>query len=49
MASFVPKAGHDYEVIGLPGKGCTVAVYEIGKQGELSPVSLQGAVMCSKR
>ncbi|MDO4878576.1 MAG: hypothetical protein Q3966_04675 [Neisseria sp.] len=49
MASFVPKAGHDYEVIGLTGKACAVAVYEVGKDGGLTPVPLQNAVSCSKR
>lgn len=40
MASFVPQAGHDYEVIGLPGRRCAVAVYEVGTQGEQKPVQV---------
>ena len=49
MASFVPQAGHDYEVIGLSGRRCGVAVYEVGTQGELKPVELQDAVSCQIR
>ena len=49
MASFVPQAGHDYEVIGLSGRRCAVAVYEVGTQGELKPVELQDAVSCRRR
>ena len=49
MASFVPQAGHDYEVIGLSGRRCGVAVYEVGTQGELKPVELQDAVSCRRR
>lgn len=49
MASFVPQAGHDYEVIGLSGRRCAVAVYEVGTQGELKLVELQDAVSCRRR
>ncbi|OAM28362.1 MULTISPECIES: hypothetical protein [Eikenella] len=49
MASFVPQAGRDYEVIGLSGRRCAVSVYEVGAQGQLKPVALQDAVSCRRR
>lgn len=49
VASFVPQAGHDYEVIGLSGNGCNVAVYDIGKNGATQPVAVQDAFICPSR
>ncbi|MDO5059444.1 MAG: hypothetical protein Q4D82_05810 [Neisseria sp.] len=47
-ASFVPKAGKDYEVLGIKG-GCGVAVFEVSADGRAEPVELQEAVRCNKR
>jgi len=48
-ASFVPEAGHDYEVVGVSGKACGVAVYDIAADGSLKAVPLANAVKCSRR
>lgn len=47
-ASFVPQPGKDYEVIGVKGRGCGVAVYEIDTQGRLTAVPLQEQLRCQK-
>lgn len=46
--SFTPQAGRDYEVVGVTGKACGVAVLEVSKTGELTPVKTQEAVQCRK-
>lgn len=48
-ASFVPQAGRDYEVIGLKGRGCGVAVYEISANGHTSPIALSDEFRCRKQ
>ena len=49
MASFVPQAGHDYEIVGNRGRSCGVSVFEVGAQGELTPVAVDAAVQCKRR
>ena len=49
MASFVPQAGHDYEIVGSKGRSCGVSVFEVGAQGELTPVAVDAAVQCKRR
>lgn len=46
--SFVPQAGKDYEVIGVDGRACGVAVYEVSPQGGLTNIPLNQAVSCRK-
>ena len=46
--SFVPQAGKDYEVIGIDGRACGVAVYEVSSQGNLKNIPLSEAVSCRK-
>ncbi|WP_165009424.1 hypothetical protein [Neisseria yangbaofengii] len=46
--SFVPQAGKDYEVIGVDGRACGVAVYEVSSQGNLKNIPLNEAVSCRK-
>lgn len=46
VASFVPQAGHDYEVVGTKGKSCGVMVYEVSQSGGLTPVATQNAYVC---
>ena len=49
IASFVPQAGHDYEIVGSKGRSCGVSVFEVGVQGELTPVAVEPAVRCQRR
>lgn len=46
--SFVPQAGKDYEVIGVNGRACGVAVYEVSPEGSLKNIPLDEAVSCRK-
>lgn len=46
--SFVPQPGKDYEVIGVDGHACGVAVYEVSPQGALRNIPLNEAVSCRK-
>ena len=48
IASFVPQAGHDYEIVGSSGRSCGVSVFEVGAQGELTPVAVDEAVQCKR-
>lgn len=52
IASFMPKAGRDYEVIGLDGRGCGVAVLEVVKnapdQVALQDIPLSAPLVCSR-
>ena len=47
VGSFVPEAGHDYEIVGAKGS-CGIAVYEIARDGSITPVELSNEVVCSK-
>lgn len=47
IASFVPQAGHDYEIVGSRGKKCAVSVYEVASDGSLTPVKLSEAYYCA--
>ena len=49
IASFIPQAGHDYEIVGSKGRSCGVSVFEVGAQGELTPVAVEPAVRCKRR
>lgn len=49
IASFIPQAGHDYEIVGSKGRSCGVSVFEVGAQGELTPVAVDAAVQCKHR
>ena len=49
IASFIPQAGHDYEIVGSKGRSCDVSVFEVGAQGELTPVAVDAAVQCKHR
>ena len=49
IASFVPQAGHDYEIVGSKGRSCGVSVFEVGAQGELTPVAVEPAVRCQRK
>ena len=49
IASFVPQAGHDYEIVGSKGRSCGVNVFEVGAQGELTPVAVEPAVRCQRK
>ena len=48
VASFVPQAGHDYEVVGIQGGACGARVYEIDRSGGLTPITLQSAYSCKR-
>lgn len=48
VASFIPQAGKDYEVVGTKGKSCGVAVYEVSHSGTLTPVPLQNEFSCKR-
>lgn len=47
VGSFIPEAGHDYEVVGTKGS-CGIAVYEIAPDGSIAQVELGSEVVCSK-
>lgn len=49
LASFVPQAGRDYEVVGATGRACGVAVFEVAADGSTQPVALQEAFRCRRR
>lgn len=48
MGSFVPQAGHDYEVVGAKG-ACGVAAFDIAQDGNITPVELNDRAICYKR
>ncbi|QMT39606.1 hypothetical protein [Neisseria shayeganii] len=49
LASFVPQAGRDYEVVGATGRACGVAVFEVAADGSTQAVALQDAFRCRRR
>lgn len=49
LASFVPQAGRDYEVVGATGRACGMAVFEVAADGSTQPVALQEAFRCRRR
>lgn len=48
IGSFVPQAGHDYEVVGAKG-ACGIVAFEIAQDGNITPVELNARAICSKR
>ncbi|MBQ9600634.1 MAG: hypothetical protein IJR46_01320 [Neisseriaceae bacterium] len=50
IGSFIPQAGQDYEIIGNGSRSaCAVAVYQIAKNGDITPVALNEKTVCSQK
>lgn len=49
VVSFIPEAGHDYEVIGAKGPRCEVAVFEVKADGGLSALETKTNVCLNSK
>lgn len=46
--SFVPQAGHDYEFLAGKNRQCGIRLYEISKQGALTPIEVNRPISCKR-